>query len=78
MKHLLQAKFLEDVYVEEAKVLPEAQSFRAPFSCLNMARYGISWGVIGAEYCWNAALEYSIDRIQFKVPLASKQLIQKN
>ncbi|MEL1223943.1 MAG: acyl-CoA dehydrogenase [Candidatus Neomarinimicrobiota bacterium] len=70
--------FLEDVYVEESKVLPEAQSFRAPFSCLNMARYGISWGVIGAaEYCWNAALEYSIDRIQFKAPLASKQLIQK-
>ncbi|MDB3996867.1 acyl-CoA dehydrogenase [Gammaproteobacteria bacterium] len=70
--------FLDDVFVEENKILPEVQSFRGPFSCLNMARYGIAWGALGAaEFCWNASLEYSINRIQFNKPLASKQLIQK-
>jgi glutaryl-CoA dehydrogenase len=70
--------FLDDVFVAKEKVLPEVQSFRGPFSCLNMARYGIAWGAMGAaEFCWNAALEYSLDREQFGKPLASKQLIQK-
>ena len=70
--------FLEDVFVPKDKILPEVQSFRGPFSCLNMARYGIAWGAMGAaEFCWNAALEYSLVREQFGKPLASKQLIQK-
>ena len=70
--------FLDDVLVAEDKMLPEVQSFRGPFSCLNMARYGIAWGALGAaEFCWNASLEYSIQRVQFNNPLASKQLIQK-
>ena len=61
--------FLDDVLVGEDKILPEVQSFRGPFSCLNMARYGIAWGSIGAaEFCWNASLEYSIERLkQLKV-----------
>ena len=70
--------FLEDVFVSKDKILPDVQSFRGPFSCLNMARYGIAWGAMGAaEFCWNAALEYSLDRQQFGKPLAAKQLIQK-
>ena len=70
--------FLDNVFISENKVLPGVQSFNGPFSCLNMARYGIAWGSLGAaEFCMNAALEYSLDRIQFKKPLASKQLIQK-
>jgi glutaryl-CoA dehydrogenase len=70
--------FLDDVFVSEDKLLPEVQSFRGPFSCLNMARYGIAWGSLGAaEFCWNASLEYALDRVQFGKPLASKQLIQK-
>ena len=70
--------FLEDVFVPKDKMLPEVQSFRGPFSCLNMARYGIAWGAMGAaEFCWNAALEYSLEREQFGKSLASKQLVQK-
>ena len=70
--------FLDDVLIGEDKILPDVQSFRGPFSCLNMARYGIAWGSLGAaEFCWNASLEYSIQRSQFNKPLASKQLIQK-
>ncbi len=70
--------FLDDVLIGEDKILPDVQSFRGPFSCLNMARYGIAWGSLGAaEFCWNASLEYSIERSQFNKPLASKQLIQK-
>lgn len=70
--------FLDNVLVSEDKVLPEVQSFKGPFSCLNMARYGIAWGSIGAaEFCWQASLNYSMDRKQFGVPLASKQLVQK-
>ena len=68
---------LEDVFVSDDKVLPEVQSFKGPFSCLNMARYGIAWGSLGAaEFCWNASLEYSLERVQFGKPLASKQLVQ--
>ena len=70
--------FLDNVFVSEDKMLPEVQSFRGPFSCLNMARYGIAWGSIGAaEFCWQASLNYSMDRKQFGTPLASKQLVQK-
>ncbi|MBR51420.1 MAG: acyl-CoA dehydrogenase, partial [Gammaproteobacteria bacterium] len=70
--------FMEDVFVPSDKVLPEVQSFKGPFSCLNMARYGIAWGAMGAaEFCWTAALDYSLNREQFGKPLASKQLIQK-
>ncbi len=70
--------FLDDVYVEDEKILPEVQSFKGPFSCLNMARYGIAWGVMGAaEFCWNQSLNYSLEREQFDKPLASKQLVQK-
>jgi glutaryl-CoA dehydrogenase len=69
--------FMEDVFVPEESLLPNVQSFRGPFSCLNYARYGIAWGSLGAaEFCWEAALEYSKNRIQFNKPLASKQLIQ--
>ena len=70
--------FLDNVFVPADKVLPNVQSFRGPFSCLNMARYGIAWGAMGAaEFCWNAALEYSMNRVQFGKPLSSKQLVQK-
>ena len=69
--------FLDNVFVSKDKVLPKVQSFKGPFSCLNMARYGIAWGSMGAaEFCWNAALEYSMEREQFGKPLAAKQLIQ--
>ena len=69
--------FLDNVFVPKEKMLPEVQSFKGPFSCLNMARYCIAWGAIGAaEFCWNAALEYSMERVQFGKPLAAKQLIQ--
>ena len=69
--------FLDNVFVSDEKVLPDVQSFKGPFSCLNMARYGIAWGVMGAaEFCWNAALEYALERVQFGKPLAAKQLIQ--
>jgi len=70
--------FMSDVYIPDDHVLPLAQSFRGPFTCLNMARYGIAWGVIGAaEFCWHAARQYTLDRVQFGNPLAGKQLIQK-
>ena len=70
--------FLDEVFVDENKILPQVQSFKGPFSCLNMARYGIAWGAIGAaEFCWEQSLNYSLERKQFGNPLASKQLIQK-
>ena len=70
--------FLEDVFVPESNILPEVQSFKGPFSCLNMARYGIAWGALGAaEFCLETALNYSLDRVQFDKPLAAKQLVQK-
>ena len=70
--------FLEDVFVPESNILPEVQSFKGPFSCLNMARYGIAWGALGAaEFCLETALNYSLDRLQFNKPLAAKQLVQK-
>jgi glutaryl-CoA dehydrogenase len=70
--------FMDNLFIPEERVLPEVQSFRAPFSCLNIARYGISWGVIGAaEFCWHASRQYVLDRVQYKTPLANKQLVQK-
>ena len=70
--------FMADVFIPDDHVLPLAQSFRGPFSCLTMARYGIAWGAMGAaEFCWHAARQYTLDRTQFGTPLAAKQLIQK-
>ena len=70
--------FMDDIFVPEERVLPDVDSFKGPFSCLNMARYGIAWGAIGAaEFCWHAARNYSLDREQFGEPLAAKQIIQK-
>ena len=70
--------FMDDVLIPEENVLPDVQSFRGPFSCLNIARYGIAWGVLGAaEFCWETTRNYCMDRTQFNSPLASKQLVQK-
>lgn len=69
---------LQDVYVPEANAFPEVRGLKGPFTCLNSARYGISWGAIGAaEFCWHAAREYVLNRKQFGRPLAHSQLIQK-
>ena len=68
---------MQDVFVPNENVLPKVEGYKGPFSCLNKARYGISWGAIGAaEFCWNAAREYTLERKQFNKPLASNQLIQ--
>lgn len=70
--------FMDSVQVPEANLLPGGQGLGLPFSCLNSARYGISWGVIGAlEDCIARAREYAMERNQFKKPLASYQLVQK-
>jgi len=69
---------LDDVFVPEDHCLPHASGLSGPFGCLNRARYGISWGVMGAaEFCWHAAREYVLDRTQFGRPLAANQLVQK-
>jgi glutaryl-CoA dehydrogenase len=69
---------MEDVEVDEAALLPNVEGLKGPFGCLNNARYGIAWGVMGAaEACWHAAREYTLERKQFGRPLASNQLIQK-
>ena len=69
---------MEDVFVPDANLMPGVQGLRGPFGCLNSARYGISWGALGAaEACWHAAREYVLDRKQFNRPLAGNQLIQK-
>ncbi len=68
---------MEDVFVPEENLLPNVQGLKGPFGCLNRARYGIAWGVMGAaEYCWHAARTYTLDRKQFGRPLANNQLIQ--
>jgi len=70
--------FMNDVFVPEESVLPNARGLKAPFACLNNARFGICWGSMGsAEFCWHAARQYSLDRNQFGKPLAANQLIQK-
>ena len=59
-------------------MLPGVKGLRGPFSCLNNARYGISWGALGAaEFCWHAARHYTLDRKVFGRPLAATQLVQK-
>ncbi|MEM9756537.1 MAG: acyl-CoA dehydrogenase [Pseudomonadota bacterium] len=69
---------LDDVFVPEENLLPHVQGLAGPFGCLNRARFGISWGVMGAaEFCWHAARQYTLDRQQFGRPLAATQLVQK-
>ncbi|MCB1686199.1 MAG: acyl-CoA dehydrogenase, partial [Pseudomonadales bacterium] len=69
---------LDDVMVPEENLLPDARGLAGPFGCLNKARYGIAWGVLGAaEFCWHAARTYTLERKQFGRPLAANQLIQK-
>jgi glutaryl-CoA dehydrogenase len=69
---------MDEVFVPEDNLLPGVEGLRGPFSCLNNARYGIAWGVLGAaEFCWHAARNYTLDRRQFGRPLAANQLIQK-
>ncbi|WP_435419364.1 acyl-CoA dehydrogenase [Parerythrobacter aurantius] len=68
---------MDEVKVGADALLPDVQGLKGPFSCLNRARYGISWGALGAaEFCMHAARQYGLDRHQFGVPLASKQLYQ--
>jgi glutaryl-CoA dehydrogenase len=68
---------LDQVFVPEENLLPNVSGLKGPFSCLNKARYGISWGALGAaEFCWHAARKYTLDRKQFGRPLAANQLIQ--
>ncbi len=69
---------LDDAVVPEDALLPNVKGLRGPFSCLNKARYGISWGAMGAaEYCWMAARDYAMDRVVFGKPIAGTQLVQK-
>jgi len=69
---------MDDVFVPEDNLLPGAEGLKGPFGCLNRARYGISWGALGAaEFCWHAARNYTLERKQFGKPLAANQLIQK-
>jgi glutaryl-CoA dehydrogenase len=69
---------MDQVMVPEENLLPNVKGLSGPFGCLNKARYGISWGALGAaEYCWHQALSYTLDRKQFNRPLAANQLIQK-
>jgi glutaryl-CoA dehydrogenase len=69
---------MEDVEVGEDALLPDVQGLKGPFGCLNRARYGISWGALGAaEFCMHAARQYGLDRHQFGRPLAANQLYQK-
>lgn len=69
---------MDEVFVPEENMFPEIRGLGGPFGCLNMARYGIAWGAMGAaEYCWHAAREYGLDRKQFGRPLAANQLYQK-
>ena len=68
---------MDDVFVPTENHLPDVEGLKGPFGCLNNARYGIAWGALGAaETCWQTARQYTLDRQQFDVPLASKQLIQ--
>src|SRR5512140_1870050 len=69
---------MADVFVPDENLLPNVKGLRGPFGCLNKARYGIGWGVLGAaEFCWHAARQYTLDRKAFGKPLAANQLIQK-
>ena len=69
---------MDDVFVPEENKLPNAEGLAGPFSCLNSARLGISWGALGAaETCWFTALQYTMERKQFGRPLAANQLVQR-
>ena len=69
---------MDDVHVPEENMLPHVEGLKGPFSCLNRARYGISWGAMGAaEFCLHAAHTYGLERHQFNKPLAANQLYQK-
>jgi glutaryl-CoA dehydrogenase len=69
---------MDNVFVPEENMLPNVSGLKGPFGCLNKARYGIAWGALGsAEFCWHAARQYTLDRIQFDRPLAATQLVQK-
>ncbi|MEM9637897.1 MAG: acyl-CoA dehydrogenase [Pseudomonadota bacterium] len=69
---------MDGVEVGDDALLPNVQGLKGPFGCLNRARYGISWGTMGAaEFCWHAARQYGLDRKQFGKPLAATQLFQK-
>lgn len=69
---------MDGVVVSDDHLLAKAEGLRGPFECLNRARYGIAWGVMGAaEFCWHAARQYTLDRKQFDRPLAQTQLVQK-
>jgi len=69
---------MENVFVPESGLMPGVSGLTGPFGCLNRARFGISWGVLGsAEFCWHAARQYTLDRRQFGRPLAQTQLVQK-
>ncbi len=69
---------LDDAVVPEENLLPNVKGLRGPFSCLNKARYGISWGAMGAaEFCWIAARDYAMERVVFGKPIAGTQLVQK-
>ena len=66
------------VFIPEENILEDVEGLKGPFSCLNMARYGIAWGAMGAaEFCWHAARDYGLSRKQFNKPLAGTQLYQK-
>lgn len=68
---------MDNVFVPDENMFPEVRGLKGPFSCLNVARYGISWGAMGAaEFCWHAARQYGLDRHQFGRPLAQTQLFQ--
>lgn len=69
---------LDDAVVPEENLLPNVKGLRGPFSCLNKARYGISWGAMGAaEFCWMASRDYAMERVVFNKPIAGTQLVQK-
>ena len=69
---------MADVFVPDENLLPNVKGLKGPFGCLNKARYGIAWGALGAaEFCWQAARQYTLDRKAFGRPLAANQLIQK-
>ena len=69
---------MDGVFVPAENLLPNVSGLKGPFGCLNKARYGIAWGALGAaEFCWHAARQYALDRVQFGRPLAANQLVQK-
>ncbi|MFL6573455.1 MAG: acyl-CoA dehydrogenase family protein, partial [Burkholderiales bacterium] len=69
---------MDQVFVPETNLLPNVKGLKGPFGCLNNARYGISWGAMGAaEFCWHQARQYTLDRKKFGRPLAANQLVQK-